>query len=46
VVLNSAAALMVAGKAKDLEAGRRDGRRLVDGGKAEEGARNLVRICA
>ena len=46
VVLNSAAGLMVAGKAKDLKQGAEHGRASIDGGRARKALDTLVRICA
>ena len=46
VVLNSAAALMVAGKAKDLKQGAALAAASIDGGKAAAALATLKRICA
>ncbi|HLG49996.1 MAG TPA: anthranilate phosphoribosyltransferase [Reyranella sp.] len=46
VVLNSAAALMVAGKAKDLKQGAELAVASIDGGKARKALETLVGICA
>jgi len=46
VVLNSAAALMVAGKAKDLKQGAEMAVASIDGGKARKALETLVGICA
>ena len=46
VVLNSAAALMVAGKARDLRQGAEMATAAIDGGKAKKALETLVRICA
>ena len=46
VVLNSAAALMVAGKAGDLKQGAEMATASIDGGKAKKALETLVRICA
>ena len=46
VVLNSAAALMVAGKAKDLGDGARIAAEAIDSGKASHALATLQRICA
>ena len=46
VILNSAAALMVAGKAKDLKQGAELAAASIDGGKARKALETLVRICA
>jgi anthranilate phosphoribosyltransferase len=46
VVLNSAAALMVAGKAFDLKQGAEMATASIDGGKAKKALETLVRICA
>jgi len=46
VVLNSAAALMVAGKASDLKQGAELAIASIDGGKARKALETLVRICA
>jgi anthranilate phosphoribosyltransferase len=46
VVLNSAAALMVAGKAKDLKQGAEMAVASIDSGKARKALDTLVRICA
>lgn len=46
VVLNSAAALMVAGKAKDLKQGAEMAIASIDGGKAHKALETLVGICA
>ncbi|MBN9087224.1 MAG: anthranilate phosphoribosyltransferase [Reyranella sp.] len=46
VVLNSAAALMVAGKASDLKQGAEMAVASIDGGKARKALETLVRICA
>ena len=46
VVLNSAAALMVAGKARDLKQGAALATQAIDGGKAAAALANLKRICA
>ncbi|MBS0537103.1 MAG: anthranilate phosphoribosyltransferase, partial [Proteobacteria bacterium] len=46
VVLNSAAALMVAGKAKDLKAGAALAVESIDGGKAAHALATLQRLCA
>jgi anthranilate phosphoribosyltransferase len=46
VVLNSAAALMVAGKAKDLKQGAEMATASIDGGKARKALETLVGICA
>jgi anthranilate phosphoribosyltransferase len=44
--LNSAAALMVAGKARDLKEGAAQAVASIDGGKAKKALETLVRICA
>jgi anthranilate phosphoribosyltransferase len=46
VVLNSAAALMVAGKANDLKQGAEMAVAAIDGGKARKALETLVGICA
>jgi anthranilate phosphoribosyltransferase len=46
VVLNSAAALMVAGKAQDLKQGAEMATASIDSGKAKKALDTLVRICA
>jgi len=46
VVLNSAAALMVAGKAQDLKQGAEMATAAIDGGKARKALETLVGICA
>ena len=46
VVLNSAAALMVAGKAKDLKQGAEMAVASIDGGKAHKALETLIGICA
>jgi len=46
VVLNSAAALMVAGKAKDLKQGAEIAVASIDGGKARKALETLIGICA
>jgi anthranilate phosphoribosyltransferase len=46
VVLNSAAALMVAGKAKDLKRGAEMAAASIDGGKARKALETLIGICA
>jgi anthranilate phosphoribosyltransferase len=46
VVLNSAAALMVAGKARDLKQGAEIASAAIDSGKAKKALETLVRICA
>lgn len=46
VVLNSAAALMVAGKAADLKQGAEMAAASIDGGKARKALETLVGICA
>jgi anthranilate phosphoribosyltransferase len=46
VVLNSAAALVVAGKAKDLKQGAEMAVASIDSGKAKKALETLVRICA
>jgi anthranilate phosphoribosyltransferase len=46
VVLNSAAALMVSGKATDLKQGAEMAVASIDGGKAKKALETLVRICA
>jgi anthranilate phosphoribosyltransferase len=46
VVLNSAAALMVAGKAKDLKQGAEMAIASIDGGKAHKALETLIGICA
>jgi len=46
VLLNSAAALMVAGKAKDLEEGAALAAEAIDSGKAKAALETLKRICA
>lgn len=46
VVLNSAAALMVAGKARDLKEGAALAIAAIDGGKAKAALETLKRICA
>jgi len=46
VVLNSAAALMVAGVARDLKDGAAMATASIDGGKALKSLETLVRICA
>jgi len=46
VVLNSAAALMVAGKANDLKQGAEMAAASIDSGKAKKALDTLVRICA
>jgi len=46
VVLNSAAALMVAGKARDLKEGAALAIAAIDGGKAKAALETLMRICA
>ena len=46
VVLNSAAALTVAGKASDLKQGAELARESIDSGKAEQALLTLQRICA
>ena len=46
VVLNSAAALMVAGKARDLKEGAALAVESIDGGKARKALEMLQRICA
>ena len=46
VVLNSAAALMVAGKAKDLREGAALAVQSIDSGKAAAALATLQRICA
>jgi anthranilate phosphoribosyltransferase len=46
VILNSAAALMVAGKAKDLKQGAEMAVESIDGGKAHKTLETLQRICA
>lgn len=46
VVLNSAAALMVAGAANDLKQGAEMAAASIDGGKARRALETLVRICA
>lgn len=46
VVLNSAAALMVAGAASDLKQGAEMAAASIDGGKATRALETLVRICA
>jgi anthranilate phosphoribosyltransferase len=46
VVLNSAAALMVAGKARDLRQGAEIATAAIDSGKAKKALETLVRICA
>ena len=46
VVLNSAAALMVAGKAGDLKQGAQMAAASIDGGKARKALETLLRICA
>ena len=46
VILNSAAALMVAGKAADLKQGAEMAAASIDSGKAKKALDTLVRICA
>ena len=46
VILNSAAALMVAGKARDLKQGAEMAVASIDGGQANKALETLVRICA
>jgi len=46
VVLNSAAALMVAGVARDLQEGAALATESIDSGKALKALETLVRICA
>ena len=46
VVLNSAAALMVAGKAQDLKQGAALAVQSIDSGKAKAALETLKRICA
>ena len=46
VILNSAAALMVAGKAKELKEGAALAAQSIDGGKAANALETLQRICA
>jgi anthranilate phosphoribosyltransferase len=46
VVLNSAAALMVAGKARDLKQGAEMATASIDGGKAHKALETLIGICA
>jgi len=46
VLLNSAAALMVAGAASDLKQGAEMAAASIDGGKARRALDTLVRICA
>ena len=46
VVLNSAAALMVAGKAKDLKDGAALASESIDSGKASAALATLKRVCA
>ena len=46
VVLNSAAALMIAGKAKDLKQGAEMAAASIDGGRARKALETLIGICA